>query len=158
MSSYMIYIWNQVIHWIINVMNTLNSNNIIGVTTKLIIDSDAFALELKNKHVEIYLDIESYQQDIHCSCKKRIEKYISRNKKAIKQFVTNFYNNNIKLQATINRAIKQNTYVSLRGKVVTIHNSDKAWEKFYRKMVTDNCYFKGYSVVAAGNELKIYFV
>ena len=69
----MIYIWNQVIHWIINVMNTLNSNNIIGVTTKLIIDSDAFALELKNKHVEIYLDIESYQKDIHPAGKKHLQ-------------------------------------------------------------------------------------
>ena len=106
----------------------------------------------------IFADVESFKINPNCSCRGRIEAHINSNRDTSHAFLVDWLQQNPQSAFTPQAIIQKFTTTTLGGTIVTLPNTEQAFAEFYTKAISERYVFRGFSVVPAGDNIKIYFL
>lgn len=106
----------------------------------------------------IFADVESFKINPNCSCRGRIEAHINSNRDTSHAFLIDWLQQNPQPTFNPQAIIQKFTTTTLGGTIVTLPNTEQAFAEFYTKAISERYVFRGFSVVPAGDNIKIYFL
>lgn len=134
-------------------------NTLESFLVMLIHSNETFRNEFLNKFSELNADIESFKNNYHCGCRKKIELFISKNRQIVADFLKQFYDANPSLHDSIDETIKNFSGYRVSGKMFEIEGTEEAFAAFYNRMLEEKFTFDNMQFVNSDNgKIKIYFL
>lgn len=125
---------------------------------ELIQTNAKFKTDIQATMPAIFADVESFSINPNCSCRGRIEAHINSNRDASHIFLVDWLQQNPQPTFNPQAIIQKFTTTTLGGTIVTLPNTEQAFAEFYTKAISERYVFRGFSVVPAGDNIKIYFL
>ena len=125
---------------------------------ELIQTNAKFKTDIQATMPAIFADVESFKINPNCSCRGRIEAHINSNRDTSHAFLVDWLQQNPQSAFTPQAIIQKFTTTTLGGTIVTLPNTEQAFAEFYTKAISERYVFRGFSVVPAGDNIKIYFL
>jgi len=125
---------------------------------ELIQTNAKFKTDIQATMPAIFADVESFKINPNCSCRGRIEAHVNSNRNSSHAFITDWLLQNPQPGFDPQTIIKKHATATIGGTIVTLPNTEQAFAEFYTKAISERYMFRGFSVVPAGDNIKIYFL
>jgi len=125
---------------------------------ELIQTNAKFKTDIQATMPAIFADVESFKINPNCSCRGRIEAHVNSNRNSSHAFITDWLLQNPQPSFNPQAIIQRHATATIGGTIVTLPNTEQAFAEFYTKAISERYVFRGFSVVPAGDNIKIYFL
>jgi hypothetical protein len=125
---------------------------------ELIQTNAKFKTDIQAAMPAIFADVESFSINPNCSCRGRIEARISSNRDSSYTFLMDWLQQNPQPNFNPQAIIQKFATTTLGGTIVTLPNTEQAFAEFYTKAISERYVFRGFSIVPAGDNIKVYFL
>jgi hypothetical protein len=112
-----------------------NSPYFSKVFLDLIQDDAKFKDDFQASFPELYADIDSYKNNPNCSCRNKIETFVTNNRDRSFIFIEGWLAANKHLNLDFNDIIKKYFTTQAAGSVYRISKSEEAFKFFYQKVI-----------------------
>lgn len=133
----------------------INTANLVDALPIMIKDDSVFEA-LKTDFPDILADIVTFKSNPNCTCRGRVFKFFTEKLEQNPTILNKYVKDAAALSTELETIKGQRTLNNYSGKVLTIGNSEAAWEEFSKSLAGKM--FRGFSVVEIGDNLKVYFI
>jgi hypothetical protein len=150
------------------------SKQIDFLSLRASIETDEIFETLKQKYTEIEVDLLSWRNNPSCACGKRVFDFFSKiyqeDEGQAKFLDSLFQEEKVKEKARELTQAKRKVVTQqdipqvppemtdYRGKIFTVGKSEEDWSNFWKKINEDRAAYRTFSLIDAGEYLKVYFL